>query len=673
MNVTITCNSPEETDYVYALLADPLSGIGVLSGSKICVDESLDTPNTMVFELTKEENIAVKQLPQVTYTNIDDQDVQFASYTKVQCFNGRPSLATFNSQTDCMPSSLHYCQTYEPTYTHDFPVNGLASTSSLSTIDCSNVDVLLIDSGIDITHPDFFDQNGVTRVVNFNWTQLRDDQLRQIVTSQASNYYQDTDGHGTACASLVAGNRCGFARNAKIYMLKSSSLGGGTSGFSTIDCLKLAKAFQNAKRSNLFGLSSNRPTVFSNSWNYSGPLIARDLSENPSFQQTKNLSDCIGRGPNDYTYNQLPGLNDQADALIREIIDTGVHTFIAAGNLNVFLSNNPIVSVSTLLFRKSGDSNNYAVSRTQNNNTFFSTNTTYSGYSFGAASNNQLQTQTRHLYSSPNIGRGLQKSRYPVHIVGDVIPIGSAGEDSNLYFSGANSKTSFSLLSSINSNENRIIINNSTRYQTLSGPFFVKSAYSSFGPDIDVFAPGNGAWSAVSNQSTTSAPTITISGSEKYRFFNGTSSATPIAAGVFATYISQNPTATVKQGYDWMQNNSIKGNIMETQRTSLSIENWNGDSTTNISYPFGSTISGNQTSVPINPERRVHKPSSGFWSHTLSTIQDLLFCNRFFQTKNLICQAFPLRRAVVRSTNNTAVIAGTTLSRGSIVDKKTTH
>jgi hypothetical protein len=137
-------------------------------------------------------------------------------------------------------------------------------------LDGSGVDIILLDSGIEPDHPEFAvnaDGTGGSRVVDFNWAGLG------VSGVQASSYYGgylgDSDGHGSNCASIAAGNTCGWAPGAKIYSIR---IFGGTSirtglYLSAINsdlAFDLVRAFHLKKIAD----GNTRPTICSNSWGY---------------------------------------------------------------------------------------------------------------------------------------------------------------------------------------------------------------------------------------------------------------------------------------------------------------------------------------------------------------------------------------------------------------------
>lgn len=263
MKVTIT-TKVNSCQYIHDMLVDPVSGNGCLCGSKECIDDHIGVSDILEFDLNQDEINELQKddnIVSVVYEEYTETQLDYIKTSQI----GAPKLAYEDSPSNVISHHLHYCQNYDASF-----VNSTTNTA-LSSIDCSNVDVVVMDSGIDPTHSEFIDDQLNPQVVQFDWTQLTDDNSNQILASLPASYNQDTNGHGTACASLIAGKRSGFAKNAKIYSLKCISA--GTGGISETDGLKLMLAFQKAKKNNLYGLNSSRPTVFSNSWSYTGLRI----------------------------------------------------------------------------------------------------------------------------------------------------------------------------------------------------------------------------------------------------------------------------------------------------------------------------------------------------------------------------------------------------------------
>lgn len=781
MLATITCKTREDSNYVYDLLVSHIRGSGSLIGSKRCVDSFEQVDDVMVFDLTEKEVEDLRKLPQVlNVTTNDVQEISFYNITK-KSITGYPKLATYNPPNNQLLShSLLYCQEYGLKYVQDN--NAGKKETTLSTIDCSNVDIVIVDSGIDGTHPDLTDDNNNPLLNQFNWSLLTEPDSKdnkktvKIINTLPPHYYStgDRNGHGTACASLAAGKRCGFARNARLYALKigttddslpgngystpstsSNSITTGSKTFTILSglpffskdfpitinamgvdqnnnpkvigsmegtvtsysgtslvvnitsvngsgtyaswnvvmgnskaqiiagssiALKLAVAFLQAKKKNLHGLSSSRPTIFSNSWGTGGltPVNNKDPNaKNITSDNHYSYAKCVGNGDTDESIPHIYGdcIQQQTtfnDSLTRQILTEGGHFLKAAGNSNSFYDLS-FPKLSWHVFTNQGKP--YAI---VNSGQTFTQNQNYSGYVYRG-------TTTTYMYSSPDIGidsntnKPYDKNTFPIIIVGDIIPIGDSGEPIANYSKANSNGSSASVYKALTdlqkkTEDKRILLSDKQRYKSRKGPFFVKSFYSAFGPSIDIYAPGNSAWAAKTSTPSADpndAPTYTAPNNGVYVFFNGTSSATPIVSGILGTYLSQYPNSTPKEAREWLINNAVKGNIMETTRTDLNVKF--GKETHKIPHGSDHTKVLNTQfkidyylNVPNVPQRLINL-------YNKLNMDEVLFACRFFNTPNLIAQAFPLRKAVLAFEDNTVTVAKTTLTRDKSTTEAITH
>lgn len=85
-------------------------------------------------------------------------------------------------------------------------------------LDGSGVDVVIIDTGIYVNHPEFEDADGNSRIIQHNWYEAAG--RPEDASNQHPRFYTDQSGHGTHVAGTVAGKTFGWAKNAKIYSMK---------------------------------------------------------------------------------------------------------------------------------------------------------------------------------------------------------------------------------------------------------------------------------------------------------------------------------------------------------------------------------------------------------------------------------------------------------------------
>lgn len=151
------------------------------------------------------------------------------------------------------------------------PFTGTGVTGDFNfNLDGTGVDIVIIDSGVAAGHPEFAvnaDGTGGSRVVDFNWASLG--VPGTATAASIGGYLGDSDGHGSNCASIAAGNTCGWAPGAAIYSIRifggldivtGSTLGAIDSDIS----FDLVRAFHLQKISQ----GNKRPTICTNSWGY---------------------------------------------------------------------------------------------------------------------------------------------------------------------------------------------------------------------------------------------------------------------------------------------------------------------------------------------------------------------------------------------------------------------
>ena len=517
MRVCITTTNRDVGDHIYDLLTDPLSGHGCLKGTKKCIDEHNMVPDIMEFDLSHDEIEAVKKIngvvrvdfsglgkPSIHYSKVRTPDATFrsANYTysdniaTAEFLRTSPTAAGIN----LAPQHLYYSTNYDLKYTQNDSFTTTAATSALS-IDCQNVDILILDTGVDPSCEDLKDIYGNDLVQQFDWSQVIDalafpNSIVNILasdgyTGMAKNYYVDYIGHGTKCASTIAGFKCGLAKNAKIYCLNSTDLK-APYGFKTSTCLKLALGFLLGKLNGWYGLDPNRPTVFSNSWGVTGPVFAGYIG--PAIVNTSGNVGSAKIGPigvpsglssptsplnninnidgndNDGLFaasvgfggsklNSNIGLNwctslpfftknasgapylntfsvydSVSDGYFRTLVANGMHCVLSAGNENIELNQqNP--TLAPILWFQAVDGTLYSILRQMvlGSSGVYEDNQKNLALGSSYVINNSTYTLvasgvTPINYASPDIGPGADRNAFPIIKVGCVTPLGTGGD-----------------------------------------------------------------------------------------------------------------------------------------------------------------------------------------------------------------------------------------------------
>lgn len=678
----ILCDSLQAADYVYDVLVTETSGSRCLCGHKKCIDEHLSVPDVMEFELTEEEAKEVKQLPGVLSVRHPIGEYELCPVTIITSTGQVKAAEAFTSLTNVFPHSLFYHTNFELSFNQNDATSG-TQTITLSNIDCSNVDFVVMDSGIDTTHPDLRDRNGNSRVVQFDWTLLRESPTGQpyspttgnrIVTTLPANYNRDRNGHGTSVASLAAGTRCGLAKEAKIYSLRcidsgTEGLDGGASTGVTTG-MKLLLAFQKAKKQNAHGLNSSRPTISVNSWGFfSPPFLSNANNATATFASTTGTS-----------YNNVDGKNRVAtmtttiDAYVREFLSEGGHFVVAAGNDNQYLVDDMTRVCSVLYYQRVSDNKYFLVINDNTTNSLQNNQiVTIGGIQYKMVGRDN---EFEYSYHSPDVGRGFGgagKNTFPAITVGDIMSIGTSVPANQAFDNSPRNVYTLFQNASDTSARNVLAPNNpnNVRYKTPKSPFFAKSTYSNFGPGVDIYATGNHTWSAASKDLDSPPPDNNMfvrSANEKYKFMNGTSAACPVVAGCLGTFLSEFPTATPREARDWLVQSGINGNIAETRRTTLTVNHVNAN--TGLPQPLVQVYGPSSPSaITNNADARISERTT----NPTATLEDFSYCCRFFDCNNILAQAYPLRKGVFDTSVNSFNRFNTTLRLSAVTELPKTH
>lgn len=372
-------------------------------------------------------------------------------------------------------------------YTNNMYGNTTTTSSEYNyVLDGTGVDVVIMDTGIEYYHPEFLDANGNTRIVQYNWTGTLD-------TSPNSINFSDTNGHGTASASLTAGLNYGWAQNAAIYPCKIDTGGAGSIGFAT--ACDAITVWHNAK-------TNGRPSVVLGEITY---LLAKEYIAVTSINY-RDGGNVVASSPDTSkgmsTTGSLPlydlpsntNLNGSSQGQTTRVtsVDTAVENMITNGIIFVTAAGNQGVKIAqpTAASNKTNDYWNYW-------------NGTYNGIVY------PIEYRYYNRGPSPCTTNSI--------VTGAMMP----GLNSSL----KNYKASFS--------------NAGYNVSVFAPGWDVRSAYSNV----------NGGGSV--NSTYALAP-----GGFKQANFTGTSAACPQIAGIAALYCQAHPTATQAQVKSWLISNA---------------------------------------------------------------------------------------------------------------------
>ena len=450
--------------------------------------------------------------------------------------NGNPP---FNS------SSARHRYAENPFYdsTEDAYTN--ISMPNSASYDGEGVDIIIMDTGVDATHPEFFDTDGNSRVEQIDWYSHMSSSIQQFYqpsisdlsnftghrSGQAIDYYTSTDRiHGTMTASASAGIKHGYAKGARIFdcptALSGPALERYTDGAITKHVLPSIRdatdAIVNWKNSRT-GSDANRPVIVNMSFGGIKNMLLTDLQSITYRGTTTNRS---GTGHSKFGTWQ-----------IQDLIDAGFHN--AAIQLpRYFTTLNSWV---------------YAIQ------TEFESSITFPPYI------------DRFINSLTNAGIHVTKSagnsqRYRV-------PPGHADYDNYITMGGRKfywCRGDHNRTGAIICGASKARTHQSSLFPVYSdAPSWThpsngedkRSAYSGFGPGIDLYAVADANWQAwpvnhkipnpdnsqVYRSYKTYNGTTDTNHQEYYYYTGGTSTAAPVIAGLLATYLERYPTKTPAQ------------------------------------------------------------------------------------------------------------------------------
>ncbi len=202
------------------------------------------------------------------------------------------------------------------------------------------VDVVIMDSGIELDHPEFKDAAGNPRIQAIDWFANHNGVVNPHAGSgpMGPEWYQDTDGHGTFCASISCGKKYGWAKSAHIYCLPIYD---NPSAISAELGLDLVRHWHNNK-------GNSRPTIVNMSFGFFYSIDAAGTQGGDHGQvwdtftgqmDVWNFGDPGYADPQEIEDNTdlnsftKPSFRSSAiDAKIDQMIADGIHISIAANN-----------------------------------------------------------------------------------------------------------------------------------------------------------------------------------------------------------------------------------------------------------------------------------------------------------------------------------------------------
>ena len=305
---TVTTKSLEDTNSLWDDLISPNGSSYTPNRSVEVANERSVNPLNTSYYLTDEEARLLRQDSRVV--SVEDLNILavFKYAFQNADFNKTSSLAGEKGNWGLLRhirnSNVFGTSTADPGGTYDYVLDG------------TDVDVVIIDSGIQANHPEFTNSANQSRVQEIDWFSASG-----VSGTMPANFYTDYDGHGTHVAATIAGKNFGWAKNARIYSIKLAGLEGPDD---PSNGLSISAAFDV-----LIGWHQNkpeqRPTIVNNSWGF-GIFWHVDLNSLSFRSDTLGPFYPITGG----TFRGLPWSGSTRDPLkghTGSVADVGVYGF----------------------------------------------------------------------------------------------------------------------------------------------------------------------------------------------------------------------------------------------------------------------------------------------------------------------------------------------------------
>ena len=569
---TLAVTSPEYWDTIHNALIVDSNEDGIPDRKVTCSDTKEHSPTRGTYLLTHEEADEIAKHPQVKWIELSPKDhpnsypeprpVTKRFRKNVKIYRNLPTTSFSISPTSAEENRTNWAvrrvglQTNGDGWPNTFGTQVSPTFSDIKySLTGKNVDVVIQDSGVLQYHPEFLDDDGISRVrdiildgpyyIDPNYftsnslTYTKPDGRIGITTSAAHNWWENssnrsgsfssvgtisvpdaytvanslgiggtshtmTSSHGTGCAGLAAGKNFGLAFESNIWNMSMVASPTLMSTEASYDALKI---FHQHKPINT-ATGRKNPTVVNGSWGYygafnSGTTVTYKFKGSTGSFTGYSITDT---GAQAYayglsagsTYNRTFSTSSRShsiDAAASEMIDAGVIFVVAAGNDNQRLG--------------------VGANDVQKNDYFTSLvgGTDHRGTSLFPSGT--LPIGSRDYLHPQGVGFNTSTDFHPVICVGamdDTIEQSYEGYEHELYAE-------------------------------------MKASYSNNGPGIDVWAPADETLSAgfrAANGDRLGSETNYARYNSDFvdRYFNGTSAASPVVAGSVALFLESKPDAT---------------------------------------------------------------------------------------------------------------------------------
>jgi len=243
------------------------------------------------YMLTHEEANLLKQDPRVISVELYSRMPKAISPTAKVGEIFSTSQSRYHSSYHLLKQANGINTTYP--YTNNTGVYGSSFTSASygSNVSGRDVDILAIDGGININHPEWLNASGQSRLVQYNWFQHSASLGYSGIHGTNFVYGSFAGGdlnHGTSATSLAAGRRFSWAPEANIYHIPAeyTNISNG-SIISSEQCYDYIIAWLNSRQVNPTYGNKNPVVIF---WNIQYFSPGFDTGISSSIPLTDNLA-----------------------------------------------------------------------------------------------------------------------------------------------------------------------------------------------------------------------------------------------------------------------------------------------------------------------------------------------------------------------------------------------
>ena len=575
---TLAVTSPEYWNTIHNALIVDSNEDGIPDRKVTCSDTKEHSPTRGTYWLTEEEAIGISTHPQVKWIELSPSDYRF-SYPEpepdtkrfrknVKIYRNLTTSAFSISATSAEENRTNWATKRVGVTTNGKSWPNVTASADVITDDLSysltgkNVDVIIHDSGIMQYHPEFLDDDGKSRVrdvvldgpyyidpsyfTSNGHTYTKPDGRIGITTTSAHAWWENsssrsgsfssvgtvaipdnytvantlgiggtshtmTSSHGTGCAGLSAGKNFGLAFESNIWNMSAIASPTSMGIESSYDIMKI---FHQNKPTNT-ATGRKNPTVVNGSWGYfagfnSGTTVSYSFKGSTGtftgYSSSSTGVQAMAYGlRSGSVYNRQFATSSRSNSTETagdEMVNAGVIYVTSAGNSNQRLG----------LGLSDPHLNDYLTTLNSSD-----TRTGVPGYNVSGT----VPSGHRNYIHPANIGYNTTTDYHPAICVG-------AMDD---------------------------FINSS--YQER------KASYSNNGPGVDVWAPADetlsaGMRAANGDQLGTEINYSRYNSDFVDRYFNGTSAASPVVAGVVALFLESKPNATSTEVKDFIMDQGSK-------------------------------------------------------------------------------------------------------------------